>query len=73
MKIERTLDSATGMGLVIFKGESRQERWWLKSVFSVEIFEAAGGPLLEKFGGHTRQGDRTFSRMPAKALLISDT
>lgn len=70
MRIERTLDSATRMELVVFKGQRREV---VTSVCSVGELEASGDLFLEEFGGNRWQGDKTFSRMPAKTILILDT
>ena len=45
----------------------------MKSDCSVGELEASGDLFLEGFGGNRWQGDRTFSRMPAKTILILDT
>lgn len=70
MRIERPLDSATRMELVIFKEQRRKA---VKSDCSVGELEASGDLFLEEFSGNRWQGDRTFSRMPAKTIVILDT
>ena len=55
---------------MIFKGQRREV---VMSVCSAGELEASGDLFLEEFGSDRWQGDRTFSRMPAKTILILDT